>query len=48
MLVNAERIDYNWLIFPVNLQHLQFVQSFFGDYNWLIFPVNLQRVIKVV
>ena len=35
--------DYNWLIFPVNLQldMLTVMVQFY--YNWLIFPVNLQQ-----
>ena len=35
--------DYNWLIFPVNLQRLQVFTILKTDYNWLIFPVNLQQ-----
>ena len=37
--------DYNWLIFPVNLQHYRFGDKQVADYNWLIFPVNLQQTL---
>ena len=42
-----QRMNYNWLIFPVNLQHQHTNQEFLFDYNWLIFPVNLQHDIYV-
>ena len=34
--------NYNWLIFPVNLQLKESLGIIDKDYNWLIFPVNLQ------
>ena len=40
-------LDYNWLIFPVNLQLNTKKHALTIYYNWLIFPVNLQQSASV-